>query len=66
VVHTAKLVPAFDALIARVAGIKARGDRAAARHLLKRYVHGSVVPWTVIVKRLQRFPQGSYVYALTL
>lgn len=65
-VHTEKLAPAFAALIARVTGIKARGDKPGAQKLLKRYVNGSIVPQKVITKRMLRYPKSSYVYSLGL
>ena len=64
VVQTAGLVPAIDELMARVAGIAARGDRAAAQALVTRYAQGSVLPPKDISTRWARAPQASLVYAV--
>jgi hypothetical protein len=67
VLHRDKLVPAIDALIKVVAGIKARGDVAAAKALIAKYVDSDkVVPHKVIAERFLRFPKASFVYAVDL
>ena len=65
-IHRDKLVPAVSAMMQTVAGIKARGDRAAAEALSKRYVDGDVVPHAVIQERFLRFPKASFVYSLRM
>ena len=49
-----------------VAGIKARGDRAAMEDLVKRYVTGKKVPQALITERLLRYPKASFVYSVDL
>ncbi len=65
VIDPAKIVPAVDAMMQLVGGIKARGDKAAAEELLARYVDGKAVPQTIIAERMRRFPKASFVYAVT-
>jgi hypothetical protein len=64
VVHYDKLVAACDEMMKLVAGIKARGDKAAADALLAKYVDGPTVPHTVIQERFLRFPKASFVYSV--
>jgi hypothetical protein len=61
-----RLVPAADDLMKVVAGIKARGDRAAALALIAKYVDGAVVPHAAIQERFLRVPKASFVYAVRL
>ncbi len=61
-----KMVAACDDLMKEVAGIKARGDKAAAEALIKKYVDGSVVPHATIKDRYLRFPKASFVYSVTM
>ncbi|HEU0033101.1 MAG TPA: hypothetical protein VFQ53_20855 [Kofleriaceae bacterium] len=64
--HMDKLVPVVDEMMRLVAGIKARGDAAAANALLAKYVDGTVVPHATIKERFLRFPKASFVYALAM
>lgn len=66
VLDEGRLVPAIDRMMTRIAGIKARGDRAAAEELTKRYVDGDVVPQQIITERYLRTPKTSMVYAVEL
>ncbi len=63
-IHADKLVPAIDRMMAAFAGIKARGDKAAADALDAVYVDGKKLPLDVIAARFQRFPRASFVYAI--
>jgi hypothetical protein len=65
-IHSDKIVPVVDELMKLVAGIKARGDKAAAEALIKKYVDGTVVPHATIKDRLLRFPKASFVYSVTM
>jgi hypothetical protein len=66
-IHPDKLVPAVQDMMKLVAGIKARGDKAAADLLSKTYVESDkVVPHKVIAERFLRFPKASFVYAVKL
>ena len=60
----AKLVPAVNQMMKDVGGIKARGDKAAAEALAKKYVDGKVVPHAIIQERFRRQPRGSLVYSI--
>lgn len=63
--HTDKIVPVVDEMMKTVAGIKARGDRAAAEALIKKYVDSSdVVPHETIKERFLRHPKASFVYSV--
>ncbi|MEO7774606.1 MAG: hypothetical protein ABIT36_00020 [Steroidobacteraceae bacterium] len=64
-IHIERMRGAADALIATVAGIKARGDRKAAEALIVKYVDGTVIPQAMIRERLARNPRASMVYSLT-
>lgn len=64
VIHPDKLVAACDEMMKTVAGIKARGDKAAADALLAKYVDGTVVPHHTIQERFLRFPKASLVYSV--
>ena len=67
VLHRDKLVGAVDELMKVTAGIKARGDVAAAKALIARYVDSDkVVPHKTIAERFLRFPKASFVYAVDL
>ncbi len=60
-----RVVAAVDDMMKKVAGIKARGDSAAAQALIARYVDSSeVVPHAIIAERMLREPRASFVYAL--
>jgi hypothetical protein len=61
-----KVVPVVDEMMKLTAGIKARGDREAARKLIARYVDGTVVPHATIRERFLRFPKASFVYAVAM
>jgi hypothetical protein len=62
-----KIVAASDELMKHVAGIKARGDKAAAEALLAKYVDDSkIVPHDIIKERFLRFPKASFVFAVTM
>jgi hypothetical protein len=66
-IHVDKLTPVADEMMKEFAGIKARGDKAAAEKLIARYVDSEdVVPHKIISERLLRFPKGSYVYSVGL
>jgi hypothetical protein len=64
-IHADKLVPVIDDMMKTVAGIKARGDKAAATALIARYVDDKkIVPHDTIAERFLRFPKASFVYSL--
>ena len=63
-IHLDKFPAAADELMKLVAGIKARGDKAAADALLAKYVDGSVVPQQTIAERFARLPRASFVYSI--
>jgi hypothetical protein len=64
-IHTDKLVPVIDDMMKTIAGIKARGDKAAATALIARYVDDKkIVPHETIAERFLRFPKASFVYSL--
>ena len=66
-IHADKLVPVAQELMKEIAGIKARGDKAAAEKLIARYVDAeSVVPHKVISERFLRHPKASFVYSVML
>lgn len=66
-IHADKLVPVANELMKEVAGIKARGDKAAAEKLVARYVDSeSVVPHKLISERFLRHPKASFVYSVVL
>jgi hypothetical protein len=66
-IHLDKLPALFDDMLEQVAGIKARGDKAAAEQLLKNYVDSSaVVPHEVITERFLRHPKASFVYSISM
>lgn len=63
--HTDKLVGNVDDMMKLVAGIKARGDRAGAEALIKKYVDSSaVVPHEMIKERFLRHLKASFVYSV--
>ncbi|HEY5946820.1 MAG TPA: hypothetical protein VIV40_15060, partial [Kofleriaceae bacterium] len=67
VIHADKLVPVANELMKEVAGIKARGDKAAAEKLIARYVDAeTVVPHKTISERMLRQAKPSFVYSVTL
>ena len=61
-----KLVAAADRMMKLVAGIKARGDQAAARALVAKYVDGTIVPHATISERFLRIPRPSFVYSVSM
>ncbi|MEO8705672.1 MAG: hypothetical protein ABI867_36915 [Kofleriaceae bacterium] len=65
-VDATKIVAVCDDLMKTVAGIKARGDKAGAEALIKKYVDGTVVPHATIKERFLRFPKASFVYAIAM
>jgi len=67
VLHIDKMPAAADEMLKLVAGIKARGDKAAALALIAKYVDAkTVVPHDLLADRYLRFPRASYVYAVDL
>jgi len=65
-VNLARFPAAAEAMMKKVGGIKATGDRAAAEALIDRYVKGDRVPRKIIEERFLRYPKNSFVYALEL
>jgi hypothetical protein len=65
-IHSDKMVAAIDEMMKVVAGIKARGDKAGAEELIKKYVDGDTVPQKVISERMQRYPKANFVYTVAL
>jgi hypothetical protein len=66
-IHADKLVPVANELMKEVAGIKARGDKAAAEKLIAKYVDAeTVVPHKIISERVLRHPKPSFVYSVLL
>jgi len=66
-IHADKLVPVANELMKEVAGIKARGDKAAAEKLIAKYVDSeTVVPHELISERFLRHPKPSFVYSVRL
>jgi len=65
-IHLDKIVPVVDEMMTTVAGIKARGDKAAAEALAAKYVDGKVVPHAIISERVLRLPKASFVYSVSL
>ena len=57
---------AIEKMMRQVAGIKARGDKAAAEALVDRYVTGGTDLQAVIAERLRRHPKVNFVYAVGL
>jgi hypothetical protein len=65
--HKDKIVPVVDDMMKLVGGIKAKGDRAGAEALIKKYVDSSeVVPHDTIKERFLRHPKPSFVYSVKL
>lgn len=65
--HVDKMVPVVDDMMKMAAGIKARGDRAAADALIKKFVDSSdIVPHETIKERFLRHPKASFVYSVKL
>jgi hypothetical protein len=65
--HADKMPAVADEMMKDIAGIKARGDRAAAEALVAKYVDSSaVVPHELITERFLREPRYSHVYSLKL
>jgi len=64
-IHVDKLVPVANEMMKEFAGIKARGDKAAAEKLIARYVDSdAVVPHKIISERYLRHPKASFVYSV--
>ena len=64
-IHADKLTAVAEDLMKEVAGIKARGDKAAAEKLIARYVDAdTVVPHKLIAERFLRYPKASFVYSV--
>jgi len=64
-IHPDKIVAVAKAMMTEFAGIKARGDKAAAEALLAKYVDSDkIVPHAVISERFLRHPKSSFVYAV--
>jgi hypothetical protein len=63
-VHPDKFAPTDAKLLQVIAGIKARGDKAAAVKLLHTYVDDPRAPTKAISKRFGRFNRASFVYAI--
>jgi hypothetical protein len=65
--HADKVVAAVDEMMKLVGGLKARGDRAGAEALIKKYVDSSdVVPHDTIKERFLRHAKPSFVYSVKL
>lgn len=56
---------AAEALMAKVVGILAVNDVAAATLLVVEHVDGTTVPQQVIAERYQRFPRQSFVFSVS-
>ena len=66
-IHADKLVATANEMMKEVAGIKARGDKAAAEKLIARYVDSEqVVPHKLIAERVLRHAKPSFVYSVAL
>ena len=66
-IHADKLVPVAKEMMKDIAGIKARGDKAAAEALIAKYVDAeTVVPHKLISERFLRHPKPSFVYSVAL
>jgi hypothetical protein len=65
-IHADRLLPAANAMMQLVGGIKARADKAGAEELAAKYVDTDRVPQAVIVERLARAPRASLVYSVLL
>jgi hypothetical protein len=66
-IHADKLVPVANELMKEVAGIKARGDKAAAEKLIAKYVDSDkVVPHAIISERFLRHAKPSFVYSVSM
>ncbi|HUS33222.1 MAG TPA: hypothetical protein VMZ53_32190 [Kofleriaceae bacterium] len=63
--HPDKVTAVAEEMMKEFAGIKARGDKAAAEKLIARYVDSdAVVPHKVISERVLRHPKPSFVYSV--
>jgi hypothetical protein len=60
------MVAACEDLMKEVGGIKARGDKAGAEALIKKYVDGTVVPHDTIKERYLRYPKANFVYSVAM
>ncbi|MBA2539589.1 MAG: hypothetical protein H0V17_08140 [Deltaproteobacteria bacterium] len=65
-IDMSKMVTACDEMMKDVAGIKARGDKAGAEALIKKFVDGTVVPHPIIKERYLRFPKANFVYSVAM
>lgn len=66
VVHLEKFPAAIEKIMQTVAQIKARGDRAEAEKMVKKYVDEGKIPFAIITERYLRHPKASFVYALDI
>ena len=64
--HFEKVPAAIDKMMKVVGLLKAKGDRAGAEALAKKYVDGTVVPQKLITERWLRNPKASFVYGVKL
>ncbi|MCU0691065.1 MAG: hypothetical protein MUF54_06665 [Polyangiaceae bacterium] len=64
--HFDKLPAAIDKMMALVGGLKAKGDKAKAAELVKKYVDGKVVPMKLIEERSLRHPKAMFLYAVRM
>jgi hypothetical protein len=67
-IHYEKMPAAVEKLMKLVGGLKAKGDRAGAEALAKKYVDTakSVVPHKTIAERWLRNPKSSFVYSVKM
>jgi hypothetical protein len=65
-IHFDKMPAAVAKLMKVVGGMKAKGDKASAEALAKKYVDGTVVPHKAITERWLRNPKSNFVYDVTL
>lgn len=63
-IHFDKMPAAVAKLMKIVAGLKARGDRAAMEALVARHVTGDSVPQALVTERMLRYPKASFVYSV--
>jgi len=64
--HFDKFPAAIDKLMKISGAIKAKGDRAGAEALVKKYVDGKIVPMAIIAERSLRHPKAAFVYGFAL
>lgn len=61
-----KLPAAVEKLMQTVGSIKAKGEKAKAEELVKKYVDGDVVPMKLIAERSLRHPKAAFLYSVRL